>query len=134
MQHWMEDQQVDSRFLMAVLLDTGTAAENFSQLARCFRGWGSEELERMARESRAQWNCLGGIFSLVTGETPRRQTPVPDGGTAQIRLKKAYARALHLLAAFEGKGQDPEYGPVFQRLAARQQDHCRRILEIIGSL
>ena len=134
MQHWMEDQQVDSRFLMAVLLDTGMAAENFSRLARCFQGRPSEELGRMARESRAQGACLGGIFALVTGESPRRQTPTPDGGTVQTRLKRAYARALHLLSAFEGKAKDPEYGPVFQRLAARQQDHCRQILEIIGGL
>ena len=134
MQYRMEEQQLDSRTLMAMLLDTATAAENFSQLARCFQGWQSETLVRIARESRAQGACLGGIFSLVTGEPPRRQVAIADGGTVQTRLKKAYARALHLLAALEGKRTDPEYGPVFQRLALRQQEHCRNILEILGSL
>ena len=88
----------------------------------------------MTRETRAQRQCLAGIFAIVTGEPPRHQTPTPDGGTVQTRLKKSYARAMHLLAAFEGRSKDPEYGPVFQRLAARQQEHCRNILEILGSL
>ena len=134
MQYRMEDQQVDSRFLLGLLLDTGAAAENFSHLARCFQGHHAEALCRMARDSRAQRACLGGIFAIIAGEPPRSQTPTPDGGTMQTRLKKAYARALHLLAAFEGKRSDPEYGPVFQRLAARQQEHCRNILEILGCL
>ena len=134
MQYRMEEQQVDSRFLLGLLLDTGAAAENFSHLARCFQGCPSEALCRMARESRAQRACLAGIFALITGEKPRQQTPTPDGGTVQTRLKKSYARAMHLLAAFEGRSKDPEYGPVFQRLAARQQEHCRNILEILGSL
>ena len=134
MQHWMEEKPLDSRALLSMLLDTAMAAENFSQLARCFRGHRTEELCRMARESRAQMTCLSGIFAIVTGEPPRHQTPTPDGGTVQTRLKKSYTRALHLLAAFEGRSRDPEYGPVFQRLATRQQEHCRNILEILGSL
>ena len=134
MQYRMEEQQADSRFLLGVLLDTGTAAENFSHLARCFQGDHAQALCRMARESRAQRACLAGIFALVTGEPPRPQRPTPDGGTVQTRMKKSYTRALHLLAAFDGRSKDPEYGPVFQRLAIRQQEHCRTILEIIGSL
>ena len=134
MQYRMEEQPVDSRFLLGLLLDTGAAAENFSHLARCFHGHRAEELCRMARESRVQRACLSGIFAIVTGEPPRHQTPTPDGGTVQSRLKKSYTRALHLLAAFEGRSRDPEYGPVFQRLATRQQEHCRNILEILGSL
>ena len=134
MQHWKEEQPLDSRALLAILLETTAAAENFTYLTRCFQGRKTEELCQMARESRAQGACLGGIFSLITGEPPRCQSPSPDSGTVQTRLKKAYARALHLLAAFDGKSKDPEYGPVFQRLAIRQQEHCRKILEILGSL
>ena len=134
MQYWKEDQHIDNRFLLGLLLDTGAAAENFSHLARYFQGWQSDALRQMARESRAQGACLGGIYALVTGEPPRRQVIPPDGGTVQTRLKKAYARTLKLMSEFEGRRNDPEYGPVFQRLATRQQEHCRNILEILGSL
>ena len=124
----------DGRSLGELLLATGAAAENFGRLAPCFQGWQAQALHRMARESRAQLACLGGIYALVTGEPPRQAVPVPDTGTPAVRLKKAYARAMHLLTACQTHSAGPEYGPVFQRLAARQQDHCRKILEIIGSL
>ena len=135
MEHWMEERRpVDVRALLEMLLTTAAAADNFSHLAQCFQGWQAEALGRMARESRAQGACLGGIFALISGESPKRQSVVPDTGTIPARLKKAYGRAMHLLSACEACSADAEYGPVFRRLANRQQEHCRKILEIIGSL
>ena len=124
----------DGRKLPAMAMESLTAAENFGRLARCFSGWRAEALGRMARESRAQSSCISGICALVLGDAPGRQIPAPDTGSPDIRLKKAYARAMRLLSICEEYGQDPEYGPVFRRLAIQQQDHCRKILEIIGSL
>ena len=124
----------DGRALPGLMMEMGTAAENYRRLAGCFSGWQAEALNRMAREVRAQGSCVGGICALVMGETPSKHLPCPDTGTLAVRLKKAYSRAMHLLAACEGYKEDPEYGPVFQRLARTQQEHCRKILEIIGSL
>ena len=124
----------DGLALPGLMLESMTAAENYCRLSRCFSGWQAEALNRMAREARAQGTCIGGICALVMGEPPAKQASVPDTGTLGVRLKKAYARAMHLLSACEGFSADPEYGPVFGRLMIRQQDHCRKILEIIGSL
>ena len=124
----------DGRSLRGLVLESLTAAENYGRLARCFSGWQAEALNRMAREAKAQGACIGGICALITGESPERPVPFPDTGTPDVRLKKAYARAMHLLTSCESCSEDPEYGPVFQRLVIRQQDHCRKILEIIGSL
>ena len=125
---------VDGRTLGEMMLASGTAAENYRALARNFRGWQAECLTAMAREARAQQVCLAGIRALVTGEEGRKSvTAAPDTGTLAVRLKKAYVRAMRLLSACEAHAEDREYGPVFQRLSARQQDHCRKILEIIGS-
>ena len=124
----------DGRALPGLMMEMGTAAENYRRLAGCFSGWQAEALNRMAREARAQSACIGGICALVLGETPEKSFPLPDTGTLAVRLKKAYSRAMRLLAACEGYTTDIEYGPVFQRLAAKQQEHCRKILEIIGSL
>lgn len=125
---------MDGRGLGELLLATAAAAENYGRLAPSFQDWRAQALGRMAREARAQGACLGGIYALVTDLSPERPVPTPDTGTLPIRLKKSYGRAMRLLAACEARSRDPEYGPVFQRLAARQQDHCRKILEIIGSL
>ena len=124
----------DGRALPGLMMEMGTAAENYRRLTGCFSGWQAEALNRMAREARAQSACIGGICALVLGETPEKSFPLPDTGTLAVRLKKAYSRAMRLLAACEGYTTDIEYGPVFQRLAAKQQEHCRKILEIIGSL
>ena len=124
----------DGRALPGLMMEMGTAAENYRRLTGCFSGWQAEALNRMAREARAQSACVGGICALVLGETPEKSFPLPDTGTIAVRLKKAYSRAMRLLSACEGYRDDPEYGPVFQRLATKQQEHCRKILEIIGSL
>ena len=124
----------DGRALPGLMMEMGTAAENYRRLEGCFSGWQAEVLNRMAREVRAQGSCVGGICALVMGETPSKHLPCPDTGTLAVRLKKAYSRAMRLLSACEGYRDDPEYGPVFQRLARTQQEHCRKILEIIGSL
>ena len=130
----MEYLSEDGRVLRGLMLEMVTAAENYGRLAKCFSGWQAEALGRMAKEAKAQASCIGGICALILGEAPERALPCPDAGTIPVRLKKAYARAMHLLSACEGYRTDPEYGPVFQRLAIKQQEHCRKILEIIGSL
>ena len=130
----MEYLNEDGRALPGLMLESMMAAENYCRLSRCFSGWQAEALNRMCREARAQGTCIGGICALIMDEPPKKQALVPDVGTLAARLKKAYVRAMHLLSACERYSKDPEYGPVFQRLTIRQQEHCRMILEIIGSL
>ena len=126
--------RVDGRKLGEMILASRAAAENYRELSRCFQGWQAQALLNMAREAKAQGTCLAGIQALVTGEDHRPAPIPPDAGILNARLKRAYIRAMRLLSDCEAWAADPEYGPVFQRLAHRQQDHCRKILEIIGSL
>ena len=125
---------MDGRKLGEMILASAAAAENYRALARCFQGWQATALAVMAREARAQGTCLSGIRAMVTGEESLRPAAPGDTGTPAARLKKAYVRAMQLLTACEALAADREYGPVFRRLAIRQQDHCRKILEIIGSI
>ena len=126
--------RVDWRKLGEMILASRSASENYRGLARCFQGWQSQALLTMAREAGAQATCLAGIRTLITGEEYRPAPVPPDAGLPAARLKKAYIRTMGLLSGCEAWAADPEYGPVFQRLAQRQQDHCRKILEIIGSM
>ena len=127
-------ETVDGRKLGEMMLASSAAAENDRARARCFQGWQARALLNMAREAGGQRTCLAGIRALVTGEEVQA-VPLPaDAGTPGVRLKKAYVRAMRLLTDCEAYARDPEYGPVFQRLSLRQQDHCRKILEIIGSM
>lgn len=127
---WMED----GRDLRALLLAEEMTAEAYIQLARQVRGREAAALQQLAREAHAHAACLEGICVLVTGEAPEIKTPAPETGTVGALLRKCYGRAMRALVTYEARREDPEYGPVFARMAARQQDHCRTILELIGSL
>ena len=128
--HWMEDGQDLCRLLLA----EETAAEMYLVLARQFGGREGGLLERMAREARGHAACLEGICLLATGEVPAIGTLPPETGDARTLLRKCYGRAMRLLTTYEARRRDPEYGPVFVRLADQQQDHCRNLLEILGHL
>ena len=39
-----------------------------------------------------------------------------------------------MLAQYESRQSDPQYGHVFRDLARQEQEHCHRILEILGAL
>jgi len=39
---------------------------------------------------------------------------------------------MRCLAQYEARANDPEYGPVFARLAAQEREHCMAVLELIG--
>jgi hypothetical protein len=41
---------------------------------------------------------------------------------------------MRALKEYEALSQDPEYGPVFFRLAQQERDQCRTVLELIGGI
>lgn len=125
---------LDGRTLGELLMALGIAAGAYIRLAKCFHGWQGAALQRLAREARAQAACVSGIRALVTGEGQDGPAPAPEAGPVEVMLRKCYVRAMRILVACEAHSADREYGPVFARLAAQQQEHCRTILEIIGGL
>lgn len=126
---WMEDGQDLGRLLLA----EESAAETYLALARQMGGRAGGRLQQMAREARSHAACLEGICVLVTGRAPEIRPPTPEPGTPQAILRRCYGRAMRTLVTYEARREDREYGPVFRRLAAQQQDHCRIILELIGT-
>ena len=62
------------------------------------------------------------------GQALRRQAP------ADRTLRRCYGREMRCLAQYESRANDPEYGPVFTRLAAQEREHCMAVLELIGKL
>lgn len=127
---WLEDRQDLCRLLLA----EETAAQTYLHLARQLGGSAGPVLQRIAREAHAHNACLEGICLLATGEVPAIGTLPPETGDAKILLRKCYGRAMRILATYEARRSDPEYGPVLTRLAEQQQDHCKTILQLLGNL
>ena len=88
----------------------------------------------MANEDRAHAACLKGIFNLVTGEKNGFRTPPTPQEAPEISLRRCYGQEMRCLAQYEERSADPEYGPVFSRLAAQEKEHCRIVLELLGRL
>ena len=125
---WMEDGQDLCRLLLA----EKTVAEIYLALAR---QWGGREgglLEKMAREAHAHAACLEGICVLVTGGVPDISPAPPEPSPLPALLRRCYGQAMRTLVTYEARREDHEYGPVFGRMAAQQQEHCRHLLELIG--
>ena len=78
--------------------------------------------------------CLKGIYTLTAGSAPKVATlPIPQE-SVETTLRRCYGREMQCLAQYEQRATHPEYGKVFAKLAQQEQEHCRIILEILGSL
>lgn len=120
--------------LQALIMGEWTDAAVYLQLSRKFQGKAAATLQRLFREERTHASCLKGIYTLITGEKPTVRTPPAPSEPVEITLRKCYAREMRCLSEYEARSEDPEYGPVFRRLAEQELEHCRAILEIIGGL
>ena len=126
--------QPSDRELLTMIAREWTDAATYLQLSRQLQGKESAKLRRLYDEEQAHTACLKGIYTLITGTRPTvKAIPLP-GQDPEALLRRLYGRQMQGLAEYEAKSSDPEYGPVFARLADQERDHCRTILEIIGNL
>lgn len=106
----------------------------YAHLAKRLGQKEGQVLRRLAEEEQSHGACLKGIYRLITGEAispkipPIRQQPVE-----QI-LRRCYGKEMQCLAQYEARSSDPEYGPVFARLAVQEREHCLAVLELMGRL
>ena len=103
-------------------------------LARRYSGMRRRKLERLAAETDSQAACLKGIARLM-GEKPKDVRPVlPVKESPAVLLQRCYVNAVGRLATYEGSAAHPEYGRAFTQMTRQKENHCRVLLELIGSL
>ena len=119
--------------LPALIMEQLQLSAVYLQLSRQTGGQSSGAFMRLARESRIQAACLKGIVTLMNGHIPS-SAPGPTQASAQdALLRRCYGKELRLMKTYENRRGDPEYGPVFDRMASRSRDHCCTLLELIGN-
>lgn len=91
-------------------------------------------LRRLSEEEQSHGSCLKGIYRLMTGEQSSPVIPPVRQQPAEQILRRCYGKEMRCLAQYEARSADPEYGPVFARLAAQEREHCMAVLELIGRL
>lgn len=124
----------DAAGLEGLIATEWTAASTYLHLSRKLQGHYAEVLRRLFQEEQAHANCLKGIYALITGETPKVASPVPQTDTPELTLRRCYGQEMRSLAAYEARSADPQYGAVYQKLAQQEREHCWIVLELIGQL
>lgn len=124
----------DSSSLLTLIAEEWTDSATYLQLSRRFQGKEAAILRRLFEEEQAHAACLKGIYTLITGEKPIVHTPPPVQENTELILRRCYGREMRALAQYEQRANDPEYGPVFARLAAQEKEHCHIVLQLLGSL
>ena len=119
--------------LQRMICDAVTRENAYLNLSRQLQGK-SALLRNLYTRQQAHTTCLKGIYTLITGSCPKVEViPVP-GRSPEGILRRLYGDSMRALADYEAKTADKEYGPVFSRLADREKESCRTILELIGYL
>ena len=120
--------------LQEMLEEEWLDATTYLQLARQFQGPIREKLQRMGKDEQTHAACLKGIYTLTTGGHPAQKTKQMPPESPQTILRRCYGREMRSLARYEENSRDPQYGQVFRRLAEQEREHCKMILELLGSM
>ena len=129
-----QPQAVTAGELQEMIEEEGLDAATYLQLARQFQGQIREKLQRIGKEEQTHAVCLKGIYTLTTGGHPTvRSRQLPQENPAAV-LRRCYGRAMRMLTRYEARSKDPQYGQVFLRMAEQEREHCKMILELLGSI
>lgn len=78
--------------------------------------------------------ALRGMQKLSFGRTGTVSvSPVSLKNAARL-LERGYRSAKQALTEYTARTIDPEFGPVFRQLAAREEAHCLGILTLLGQI
>ena len=120
--------------LPALIMEQMQLTAMYLQLSRLLQGKDGAVFVRLAREARAQAVCVKGILVLISGQAPQITGAPAQITTVDAALRSCYGKELRLMKAYENRRTEPEYGPVYERLAERGREHCCALLELIGKL
>lgn len=121
--------------LQGMIAEEWADAAIYLSLSKRVQGNAGAILRKMGQEEQAHMACLKGIYTLQgTGRPDVSSPPPPDKAPVSTMLRRCYGREMRCLAQYESRSSDPEYGQIFARMAQQEREHCRQILELLGSL
>lgn len=124
-----------TRGLAGMIAEEWADAAAYLALARRVQGRESAILRKMGQEEQSHMACLKGMYTLSGAGRPEIPAPQPlDRAPIGLLLRRCYGREMRALAQYEARASDPEYGQIFARMAHQEREHCRQLLELLGSL
>ena len=121
--------------LQGLIAEEWADAAIYLSLSRRVQGNAAAILRKIGQEEQSHMACLKGIYALQSSGKPDIPAPPPvDKAPVSVILRRCYGREMRCLAQYESRSNDPEYGQVYARMAQQEREHCRQILELLGSL
>ena len=124
----------DAQAIMNLIAEELTDSAAYLRLARKLPPPQAAVARQMAQQEQSHATCLKGMYALITGHKASVPPPTVSDDPPDIVLRRCYGREMRSLTQYESRQSDPQYGHVFRDLARQEQEHCHRILEILGAL
>ena len=124
-----------TRGLQGLIAEEWADAAIYLSLSRRVQGNAANILRKIGQEEQSHMACLKGIYALQSTGKPDIPPPPPlDKAPVSVILRRCYGREMRCLAQYESRATDPQYGQIYARMAQQEREHCRLILELLGSL
>ena len=121
--------------LPGMIAEEWADAALYMALSKRVQGPAAAVLRKIAQEEQTHMACLKGMYTLLGAGKPEIPAPPPaDKAPIGLLLRRCYGREMRCMTQYEARASDPEYGQVFARMAQQEREHCRQILELLGSL
>ena len=124
----------DAGAILELIAQEMTDAAAYQKLAQRLPPPQANLARQIARQEQSHVTCLKGVYTLITGSKAIVPPPAVSDDGAEILLRRCYGREMRCLSQYEARMGDPQYGHIFRQLARQEQEHCHRILEILGAL
>lgn len=124
----------DAPSILNLIAEEQLDAATYQRLAGRLPGNLAGIARQLARQEQAHATCLKGVYTLITGQKPLLPPPAVTDDGPEIVLRRCYGREMRCLSQYEAKMGDPQYGHIFRNFVRQEQEHCHRILEILGAL
>jgi len=124
----------DSQLILNLIAEEALDAAAYLQLSKRLPTPQAAAVKQLAQQEQSHVSCLKGVYTMITGEKPKVLPVNVSDDPPDIVLRRCYGREMRALAQYEARQNDPQYGHVFRMLARQEQEHCRKLLEILGTL
>ena len=124
----------DSQLILNLITEEALDATAYLQLSKRLPTPQAGTVRQLAQQEQAHISCLKGIYTMITGEKAKIAPMKVTDDPPDIVLRRCYGREMRALAQYEARQNDPQYGHVFRSLARQEQEHCHKLLEILGLL
>ena len=124
----------DAQSILNLIAEEMLDAASYARLAKRLPPPLAAIARQISQQEQSHISCLKGIYTLITGRKAIVPPPTVSDDPPDILLRRCYGREMRCLAQYEARQTDVQYGHIFRKLALQEQEHCHRILELLGAL